>query len=292
MAVILSAAKDLAGAPGAQARADSRTGHPSYTPAMTFDPAVSLRIINNQRLMRATHRGEYRDLAGALALTSDAPIPDWNCLEAFATDDRRIEGVLDIGFALLRAFDQPPAARVTPLDRPSGIEARLARRRLMQQSRATSMVFRGDDAAIRTNKAVDVRIATPEDAGAYATIEAQVMAPKARWGKGFLLGAALANILELDRTFYIAYRDAEPAGVALVVREGDVAGIYSVATLKSHRSNGVATTLVARAVTDAKRDGASLICIECDPAGDATGVFTAIGFEPAHESSLWLGEVS
>ena len=259
---------------------------------MTFDPAVSLRIINNQRLMRATHRGEYRDLGGALALTSDAPVPDWNCIEAFTTDDRRIEGLLDIGFALLRAFDQPPAARVTPLDRPSAIEARLARRRLTQQSHATSMIFRGDADAIRTNSGVEVRITTPDDAGAYATVEAQVTVPKARWGKGFLLGAALANILELDHTFYIAYRDGEPAGVALVVREGDVAGIYSVATLKSHRGNGVATTLVARAITDARRDGASLVCIECDAANEATRVFTAIGFEAAHESSLWVGEVS
>ena len=259
---------------------------------MRFDPAISLRIVNNQRLMRATHRGEYRDLGGALALTSDAPVPDWNCVEAFTTDNASIEGLLDIGFALLRAFDQAPAARITPLDRPSGTEARLQQRRLAEQSRSTSMVFRGDAAAIRTNDAVDVRIATPDDAGAYATIEAQVTAPKARWGKGFLLGAALANVLELDHTFYIGYREGEPAGIALAVREGNVAGIYSVATLNSQRGNGVATTVVARAIGDAQREGASLIALECETDADPMRVFTAMGFEPAHESSLWLGEVS
>jgi GNAT superfamily N-acetyltransferase len=259
---------------------------------MKFDPAISLRIVNNQRLMRATHRGEYRDLGGALALTSDAPVPDWNCVEAFTTDNARIEGLLDIGFALLRAFDQAPAARVTPLDRPAGIEARLQQRQLLEQSRSTSMVFRGDGAAIRTNDDVDVRIATPDDAGAYATIETHVTAPRARWGKGFLLGAALANVLELDHTFYIGYREHEPAGIALTVCEGDVAGIYSVATLKSHRGNGVATTIVARAIADAQRDGASLVALECDTDGDPMRVFARMGFEAVHESSLWLGDVS
>jgi ribosomal-protein-alanine N-acetyltransferase len=258
---------------------------------MKFDPATSLRIVNNQRLMRATHRGEYRDLGGALAILSEAPLPEWNCLEAFTTDDRRVEGLLDVGFALLRAFDQPPAARTTPLDRPADVEARLRQRRLVPAGRFTSMVFRGDAGGIRTNRDVGVRIATPDDASAYATVEAQVTAPKARWGKGFLLGAALANVLELDRTFYMAYRGDEPAGIALVVREGDVAGVYSVATLKSHRGNGVASTLVAQAIADAEREGARLICLECETDAEPMRLFTSLGFAFAHEASLWVGDL-
>jgi N-acetylglutamate synthase-like GNAT family acetyltransferase len=240
--------------------------------------------------MRATHRGEYRDLGGALAITSDAPVAAWNCIEAFASDAQRIDGLLDIGFALLRAFDQPPAARLTPLDLPGDITSRLRQRRLAERARVTSMVF-GGDAAMSVNSAIDVRIATPDDAGAYATVEAQVMAPKERWGKGFLLGAALANILELDHTFYIAHAGGEPVGTALVVREDDVAGIYSVATLKSHRHTGVASTVIAQAIADAQGDGASLICLECDTGSDAQRLFASLGFKPAHESTLWAGEL-
>jgi GNAT superfamily N-acetyltransferase len=256
---------------------------------MKFDPATSLRIVNNQRLMRAMHRGEYRDLGGALAITSDGPVAAWNCIEAFTSDEQRIDGTLDIGFALLRAFDQPPAARVTPMDLPAGIESRLQQRRLAESSRMTSMVFRSDPAAIRTNSDVRVRIATPDDAAAYATVEAQVMGSKARWAKGFLLGAALANVLEADHVFYIADVGEEPVGVALTVREDDVVGVYSVATLKSQRGNGVASTLTARAIADAQRDGAGLICIECESGNDAMRLFSTIGFEPAHESTLWVG---
>jgi GNAT superfamily N-acetyltransferase len=259
---------------------------------MKFDPVTSLRIANNQRLMRATHRGEYRDLGGALAITSDGPLAAWNCIEAFTADDRRVEGLLDIGFALLRAFDQPPAARLSPLDRPEGIEGRLRQRGLTEQTRTTSLIFRADPAPIRTNSEISVRVATPDDVGAYATIETQVMAPKERWAKGFLLGAALANVLDHDHTFYLACEGEEPVGIALAVREDDVAGIYSVATLKTHRGKGVASTLTARAVTDARRDGATLICLQTDTGSDAMRLYASMGFEPAHESSLWVGAVS
>jgi GNAT superfamily N-acetyltransferase len=256
---------------------------------MSFDAAVSLRIAANQRLMRDTHRGEYRDLGGALAITSDAPVALWNCIEGFTTDEGRLDGLLDIGFALLRAFDQPPAARLTPLDRPRGIDARLRQRGLVEDARETSMIFSPRRAAVRVNSAIDVRRAAPDDASVFATVQAQVHAPKEKWARGFLLGAALANILEEAHAFYIAWAGGEPIGTALTVREEGVAGIYSVATLKAHRRTGVASTLIARAISDARASGAEIICLECAAGGDAMRLYAAMGFEPAHESALWTG---
>src|SRR4051812_9562625 len=111
---------------------------------MKFDPAVSLRTINNERLRRSLGWGEYRDLGGALAFTSDAPLPDLNRIESFTTDERRLEGLLDIGFALLRAFDCQPAVCVTPLDRPKSLSAALKKRGLVISETSVTMVFRGD----------------------------------------------------------------------------------------------------------------------------------------------------
>ena len=120
---------------------------------MAFDAAVALRMITNNRL-RAMHRCDFRDLGGALAVTSDTPFPALNALTAFNTDERHIESVLDLGFALLRAFDCPPAADVTPLDRPPSIAARLEARGLRPSGTLSWMVFRGDISAIRTNAEV------------------------------------------------------------------------------------------------------------------------------------------
>jgi ribosomal protein S18 acetylase RimI-like enzyme len=254
---------------------------------MPFDPVTSLRIVNNQRLMRDTHRGQYRDLGGALALTSDAPLPQWNCLEGFTTDAHRIDGLLDIGLALLRAFDQPPAVRLTPLDRPPGIDARLAQRGLVESRRETSFVFRGAAAAAKVNRQIQVKRAEPEDASVFASLGAQVNAPKEKWAKGFLLGAALANILEPAHAFYLAHDDGEPAGGALTVSADGVTGIYSVATLRAHRRRGIGTALTVRAVTEAQAAGADIVCLECESGSDAMQLYASLGFEPAHEASLW-----
>jgi ribosomal protein S18 acetylase RimI-like enzyme len=254
---------------------------------MAFDAATSLRILNNQRLMRGTHRGQYRDLGGALALTSDAPLPQWNCIEGFATDERRLDGLLDIGFALLRAFDQPAAARLTPLDRPAGIEERLRQRGLVKTTRDVSLALRGGATPPTKAADVDIRRATPEDAGAFATIDAQVNVPREKWARPFLLGAALANVLEPTHVFYLAYRHGEPVGTALCVSDGGVAGIYSVATLRAHRRQGIATALLRRAIGDAVAAGAELVCVECVSGGEAIGLFRSLGLEAAHESVLW-----
>jgi ribosomal protein S18 acetylase RimI-like enzyme len=254
---------------------------------MPFDAARSLRIVNNQRLMRGTHRGQYRDLGGALALTSDAPLPQWNCIEGFTTDERRLDGLLDVGFALLRAFDQPPAVRVTPLDRPHDIEARLRQRGLVQVSRDTSLVLRDGRHAAQPGTKATLRRVTPEDASAFAAVDAQVNVPRERWARPFLLGAALANVLEPDHAFYLAFDEGEPAGIALCISQEGVAGIYSLATLRAHRRQGIATALTQRAAADARAAGAETICVECARGGEAMPLFTALGFEPAHDSVLW-----
>jgi ribosomal protein S18 acetylase RimI-like enzyme len=259
---------------------------------MPFDPVVSLRIANNQRLMRGTHRGQYRDLGGALALTSDAPLSQWNCIEGFTTDERRLDGLLDVGFALLRAFDQPAAVRLTPLDRPQGVDTRVRQRGLVETARDVSLVLRGEARAqARAEDArqanATIRRATPEDAGAFATVDAQVNAPRERWARPFLLGAALANLLEPNHAFYLAYVDGEPAGTALCVMQDGIAGIYSVATLRAHRRKGIATALTARAIADAQAAGAEMVCLECAEGGEAMALYAALGFERAHESALW-----
>ena len=252
---------------------------------MPFDAITSLRIINNQRLMLATHRGEYRDLRGALAITSDAPDPRWNCLEGFSTDDRHLDGLLDVGFSLLRAFDRPAAARLTPLDRPRTIARQLERRGLRPLERETSMCFTGDIESIPTNDAVTVRRIDADDAAAFAAVEAQA---RGLARKDLLLGAALANVLDPDHWFYLASVEGQPVGTTLVVHEDETAGIYAVATLKAHRRTGVASTLVARAVRDARLQGAATICLETLTGSDAMHLYAGLGFTPAHESTLYV----
>ena len=251
---------------------------------MPFDAALSLRIINNQRLMRATHRGEYRDLGGALAITSDADVPRWNCVEGFTTDKRRIDGLLDIGFALLRAFDRAPAARLTHLDRPTSVEEHLRRRGLSPTVHDISTVLRGPAPAATLPEGVAIKRADPEDAGAVATVQAQGF-PSAKWMRPFLLGATLANVIEPGHVFYLATVDGEPAGAALAVSDAGVTGIYSVVVLRAHRRKGIASALVAKALAEVETG--DLVCAEVERGSGGHRLFEKLGFEPAHEAHLW-----
>jgi GNAT superfamily N-acetyltransferase len=247
------------------------------------DAVLSLRIINNQRLFRATHRGEYRDLGGALCITSDSPQEEWNCLEGFTTNERMAESLLDVGFSLLRAFDRPPAVRLTPLDRPRKIGARLQRRGLVQQRREVAMALLGAANDVALNRDVSVQRVQPDDVRAFVDVEAGSRSgPERR----LLLQAAFANINDPAHVFLLAELAGEPVGVALVLRDGAMAGIYSVKTSRAQRRKGVATALMVRAIEVARDEGADTVCVETGTA-DPMRLFSRLGFSEVHASALW-----
>ena len=251
---------------------------------MAFDAALALRMITNSRLRTAQGWGEYRDLQGALCVTSDAPIAALNCLGNFSTDERNIESMLDIGFALLRAFDCASAAEVTPLDRPTSITDHLRRRGLTIESRRSWMAFRGNAGSIATSRDVEVRVAEPDDARTFATIHGGSEA----WVKRLSLSTTLSGMLEPGNTFYLGCVDGQPVATLHLLRDGTTAGIYAVGTAKAYRRRGISSTLIARAIGDARASGCDVVCLSTDAGGYAEGLYAKRGFEQAFESELWV----
>ncbi|MEX0751046.1 MAG: GNAT family N-acetyltransferase [Dehalococcoidia bacterium] len=254
-----------------------------YNPAMAFDPVVSLRIINNERLRNAQGWAEHRDLGGVLAMTSDAPIPDLNCLEAFNTTEAKLEGLLDIGFALLRAFDCDPAAQLTPLDRPKSVAKHLERRGLRATDRWHTMVFRGDVASIPVNPTIDVRRVEPDDVPLFVSLHAG----GEKWVRRLSMSSTLAAINEPGNSFYLAYVEGQPVATTHLLVDGATAGIYAVGTQKAHRRQGIATTLLAAALRDAQAAGCDVIGLRTLAGSDAERLYRRHGFELAHESRLY-----
>ncbi|MBF6599180.1 MAG: GNAT family N-acetyltransferase [Dehalococcoidia bacterium] len=253
---------------------------------MDFDPAVSLRILHNERLRRAGHWCDYVDLHGALVCTSDAPIADVNHLETFSTDRRHLEALLDIGFSLLRAYDRSPAVLLTPLDRPDGIEQVLRQRRMREVERTVAMTLRADaGAGAPPAPAVDVRVATAEDVLTVRDIVAPAAAPV--WMRRMLRAAIIGSMSEPWHTFYLGSLDGQAAGTLHLLREGATAGIYALATLRARRRCGVATALLARAIADARGAGCDVIALRTAADSAARRLSGRVGFEVAHEQVLW-----
>jgi ribosomal protein S18 acetylase RimI-like enzyme len=252
---------------------------------MAFDAALALRMITNERL-RYSQGCEYRDLHGALAVTSDWPLDALNRLGDFTSNKRNIESLLDVGFALLRAFDRRPAAELTPLDRPATISKILRARRMAIASRRSWMAFRGGATAIRINGDVEIRVAEPDDARAFAALHGGSEA----WMRRLSLASTLTGMLERGNNFYIGYVEERAVATLHLLCDGATAGIYAVGTAKAHRRQGVCSTLTARAICDAQTAGCDLICLSTDADGYAESLYAKLGFERAFVSELWVAE--
>jgi ribosomal protein S18 acetylase RimI-like enzyme len=248
-----------------------------------MDPALARRLINNSQLRTAQGWGEMRDLRGALCVTSDAPISGLNCLRDFDTREADLEALLDIGFALLRAFDRDPAVELCPLDRPKSLALHLQRRGLAPAERRSWMVHRSGAPVFLPNPDLEVRIVEPEDAREFARVHGGSTA----WVRRLSLQSTLEAMHHAGNTFYLGCLDGETVATLHLLIDGSTAGIYAVGTQRAYRRKGIASTLMARAITDACAAGAEIVGLSTDAGGDAERLYERLGFEPLFTSELW-----
>ena len=250
---------------------------------MNFDPAMALRMLHNERLRRAQGWADYHDLGGALVLTSDAPVSGLNCVVDFTAGEHQVEYLLDVGFALLRAFDREPAAELTPLDRPASLAQHFATRNLRRDGGRLEMIYSGAWSTAEPNPNVDVWTASPDDVRTFADIHSG-----GGWAKKLDLNSIPGAMLDEENTFYLGYVEGQAVGTLHLLCDQDhVAGIYAASTLKHSRKKGVATTLLLRAIADAKAAGCDLIFLSTDVTNDAQRLYAAAGFEPMFETQMW-----
>ena len=250
---------------------------------MSFDAALALRIRRNERLRTAQGWGDFHDIGGALVVTSDAPIHGLNCIGDFTADQHRAEYLLDVGFALLRAFDRDPAVELGPLDRPLSLREHVARRGLRLSGGRVVMAHDGSTPA-SSAPGIDVWPISPDDARTFAEIHSG----GARWVRQLSLRTTLGAMLDDGNTFYLAYVDGQAAGTLHLLCDEGIAGIYAVATLKAHRGRGVATALLRRAIRDARATGCETIALSTDRENQAQRLYAANGFVPLYETAMWL----
>jgi GNAT superfamily N-acetyltransferase len=228
-------------------------------------------------------------------LTTDAPLAALNCISDFATTDARLDSTLDLGFALLRAFDRQPAVMLTPLDRPSGIDVTLSRRGLRIESASTWMTLGGNAAPSAANADVVVRVAGADDIIAFGNLHGGGV----RWLRRLSKAAMSDGLLDPANTYYLGIVEGQPvATLHLLVNGGahgessKTGGIYAVGTMRTYRRRGVATALISRAVSDARAAGCDVIGLQAAAGGSAERLYARLGFVPAFESQLWVEPVA
>lgn len=223
------------------------------------------------------------DLRGAVVRTSLAPYGDLNCVSEFDCRDRSVEALLDIGFALLRAFDRPPAVQLNALDRPRTLGRRLRARGLRWDERSVVMAYRGDPGVVPVASEVQVQAAREGDVTTFVDLHVGAKPVLRRLSRASML----AGLLDSRQRFYLARLGGEPAGVAHVLCDGETAGIYALSTRRTLRRRGVATALLRRAIGDASDAGAGAIGLRTAARNPARKLFESLGFAPVLDVGLW-----
>lgn len=116
-----------------------------------------------------------------------------------------------------------------------------------------------------------------------AESEAEVAAWLRVFRRGFGASQRLERTLaeawrgrSLPFTLYLARREGEAVGTALVFRTGGVAGVYCVCTLPEARRAGVATALMHHAMEEAARQGCRLAIVQSTEMGRS--LYRRLGF--------------
>lgn len=76
---------------------------------------------------------------------------------------------------------------------------------------------------------------------------------------------------------FVARLDDESVGTSLAIRTGDVAGVYSVGTVKSARKRGVGTAATWAAIGAARDWGCDIVVLQSSSMG--LSIYRAMGFE-------------
>ncbi|MGQ7889792.1 GNAT family N-acetyltransferase [Paenibacillus sp. WC2504] len=103
----------------------------------------------------------------------------------------------------------------------------------------------------------------------------------AEYGLSEELEASVVRIFADDpdgkAEYYVAYLDDTAVGTLMTYGEGDVKGIYTVATLKAFRSRGIGSALVSRALCDMQTAGVKQAILQANAMGQR--IYNKLGFK-------------
>lgn len=238
----------------------------------------------NELSFLALHRSAVQDLgAGRLFVSTDRSVRTWNFIGGLAGSETCWDEFISKTEALCSEWSITPCLKVTPFS-PSAAASVVEQRGWTDDVRLMHMVHGGE----KVEPAPDVRIricSTGAEIREFSRVQSEGFGDP-EWLES-VHRVNLLNATRRNQIFYLAERDGVAAGVALLLFTGNVAGLYAVATLEEHRGRGVARSLVARAIVDARGAGASTLCLNTASRGAAREAFRRVGFEDVFESRFY-----
>ena len=102
-----------------------------------------------------------------------------------------------------------------------------------------------------------------------------------------MLASCRKNLQSSNHHFYLASLKNKPAGAIVLFFHDGGLGIYSVTTVEKFRRHGVSTTLMNKALEEAKKEKSTFITLQTMAGTYAESFYEKLGFIPVFESKVY-----
>ncbi len=108
-------------------------------------------------------------------------------------------------------------------------------------------------------------VETPEDLEAFAAVHAATWAPEVGHDRT-ILDSITGRVLHPGHQvrYFVGFLDGVPVATSELVVTGQVGGLYSLATLEGHRSQGVGTAMAVAPLLEAAQNGCRAVVADAD----------------------------
>jgi GNAT superfamily N-acetyltransferase len=246
----------------------------SYLREPADAPAIDRRLLlENHIEFFGTHRGTIRRSPSGIEINSESR--EFTC--AFLEHGPGVE-----------VLDRHQAVRLTPWSH--GWDPALTARRYQPQGAIVYMAMASSPPERPAPANLEIAVVrTESEMTKFSEVQTRSFLDEGESYEElfkFLNAANLKNLWNPSQAFYLASVDGKPVGVTLMLYTQGVAGIYAVATLPSHRKQGICSALLSRAVRDGRERGYRTLCLQVVQGSDAEKLYTHLGFVPMFVTPL------
>jgi GNAT superfamily N-acetyltransferase len=155
----------------------------------------------------------------------------------------------------------------------------------------TYMELQADPLSWQVCPQLEIRRATTlDDIDCFSEVQVCGFLPseelRVTW-RSLLNEANRSNLKNPMQDFFVGYLNGSVVGVCLLVRTGDVAGIYAVATLPDFRKRGISSALMREAIKCSSQHGCQTVTLQVVTGSYAQNFYEKLGFSASFCASIF-----
>ncbi|HYF92592.1 MAG TPA: GNAT family N-acetyltransferase [Symbiobacteriaceae bacterium] len=240
----------------------------------------------NQECLKQRLGQSESELFGARwVLMPEAPFPRFNHVSRIRVGAEEVDGLITACRAFFRDRGLPICSlMVTPATRPADLGARLYRMGFTSEVNPV-MVWNGTPVD-SVNPYIRVQVVPSERQELVYGMIRRVFFPHAPEATLVAGRRGVTTSYEIGAVNYVAYWGTRPAGAGMLFCHGGMGGIYNMCTMPEFRGRGVATAIMAAALSEAMARGCTHVGLT--PTAMGRPLYERLGFREIYQERYFV----